>query len=306
VSLTRWLPNHLGLSLRPASRRNRRAARPTVRPTLQALEDRWLPSTLTVTTAADSGVGSLRAEIAASKLNDTIVFNPSLNGQTITLTSELMIQHSLTIAGPGPGNLTISGNFASRVFEVAQKQTNGTKVTLSGLTINDGVAHDHLGGGAIENWGVLTVSNCTLTGNSAPGASGGAIFNGGFSTMTVSGCTLSGNSASRGGAIDTKNAATVIGCTISGNTAAMGGGISNGVSTLTVDHCTVSGNVATSAGGGIYTDVYGTVTVKNYSSITGNTAPLGYGADVYNQSVLYLDSTSAIDILDGNPAVPIS
>jgi hypothetical protein len=67
----------------------------------------------------------------------------------------------------------------------------------------------------------------------------------------------------------------------------------------------VSGNVATSARGGIDTGVNGTVTVKNSSSITGNTAPLGFGADVYNQSVLYLDSTSAIGILDGNPAVPI-
>jgi hypothetical protein len=48
------------------------------------------------------------------------------------------------------------------------------------------------------------------------------------------------------------------------------------------------------------------VTVRNDTSITGNTAPLGFGADVYNQSVLYLDSASAIGILDGNPAVPIS
>jgi len=47
------------------------------------------------------------------------------------------------------------------------------------------------------------------------------------------------------------------------------------------------------------------VTVKNSSSITGNTAPVGFGADVYNLGVLYLDSTSIIGILDGNPAVPI-
>ena len=50
---------------------------------------------------------------------------------------------------------------------------------------------------------------------------------------------------------------------------------------------------------------YGTVTVKNSSSITGNTAPVGFGADVYNQGVLYLDSSSTIGILDGNPAVRI-
>jgi hypothetical protein len=67
----------------------------------------------------------------------------------------------------------------------------------------------------------------------------------------------------------------------------------------------LSGNIATSAGGGIYTSGYGSVTIKNDSMITGDTAPLGFGADVYNLGVLYLDSTSTIGILDGNPAVPI-
>jgi hypothetical protein len=48
-----------------------------------------------------------------------------------------------------------------------------------------------------------------------------------------------------------------------------------------------------------------TVTVKNSSSIAGNTAPAGFGADVYNLAVLYLDSTSTIGVLNGNPAMPI-
>jgi hypothetical protein len=293
--------NNGGLSFRPASRRRAPAARPTFRPTLQALEDRWLPSTLTVLNNLDSGAGSLRAAIAASKPNGTIIFNPSLNGQTITLTSgELIISNSLTIAGPGAGNLTISGNFASRVFEVGQTQTNAIKVTLSGLTISNGVAQDGLGGGAIENFVSLTVSNCTLSGNAALGGRGGAIFNTGIG-LTVSGCTLSNNSAAMaGGAIFTRNQTTVVGCTISGNSAPQGGGIDDALG-LTVDHCTVSGNVATSAGGGIYIE-NGPVTIQNDSMITGNTALLGFGADVSNQGVLYLDSTSTIGILDGNPA----
>jgi hypothetical protein len=47
------------------------------------------------------------------------------------------------------------------------------------------------------------------------------------------------------------------------------------------------------------------LTVKNSSSITGNTAPAGHGADVYSLGVLYLDATSVIGILGGNPVVPI-
>src|SRR6516165_10518861 len=69
---------------------------------LEALEDRWLPSTLTVLNNLDSGGGSLRAEVAAASSGDTIVFNKSLVGQTITLTSgDLAITKSLTIDGLG-------------------------------------------------------------------------------------------------------------------------------------------------------------------------------------------------------------
>jgi hypothetical protein len=69
-----------------------------------------LLSTLTVTNNDDSGPGSLRAAIAAASSGETINFAPSLDGQTITLTSgELDIARSLDIEGPGAGRLTVSG-----------------------------------------------------------------------------------------------------------------------------------------------------------------------------------------------------
>jgi hypothetical protein len=52
------------------------------------LEDRTVLSTLTVTNALDSGANSLRDAIQHAKDGDMIVFDPSLNGQTITLTSD--------------------------------------------------------------------------------------------------------------------------------------------------------------------------------------------------------------------------
>ena len=54
---------------------------------LESLENRRLLSALTVSSAADSGIGSLRAQIAAAQSGDTINFAPGLAGQTITLTS---------------------------------------------------------------------------------------------------------------------------------------------------------------------------------------------------------------------------
>src|SRR5262245_51241560 len=130
---------------------------------LEGLEQRWVPSTLTVTNNQDSGSGSLRAEIKAVNSGDTIVFDPSLDGQTITLTSgELLIKKNLTISGPGAAQLTISVSVRhpSRVFQVA----SGMQVTLSGLTISNGRA---VNGGGILNNGTLTVSNSTLSGNYA-------------------------------------------------------------------------------------------------------------------------------------------
>src|SRR6266404_1827545 len=65
--------------------------------------------TLTVTTTNDSGPGSLRQAIADAQDGDTIQFDPSLNGRTITLTSgELVINKNITIAGPGGDLLTVS------------------------------------------------------------------------------------------------------------------------------------------------------------------------------------------------------
>src|SRR5262249_30624981 len=78
-------------------------------PRLEGLEDRTVPSTLTVTNNLDSGSGSLRYAITHAHDGDTIAFAPGLAGQTIALTSdELAIKNSVDIEGPGASLLTIS------------------------------------------------------------------------------------------------------------------------------------------------------------------------------------------------------
>jgi predicted outer membrane repeat protein len=196
---TSWLRNRT-LTDTPRRRTKRRSVALRVRPQLEALDERCLPSTLTVTNTLDSGPGSLRAEIAAAAAQggDTIVFSSTLKGQ-ITLTGEeLLINKSLTIQGPGAGQLAISGGNSSRVFEVAA----GVQDTLAGLTITGGdgnpaaAAFDGNGGGAILNWGTLTLSSSTVSGNTAY-PSGGGIYSAG--ALTISSSTVSGNSASIGG-----------------------------------------------------------------------------------------------------------
>src|SRR5262249_22586218 len=150
---------------------------------LEALEDRALPSTLTVLNALDSGVGSLRDVIKKANSGDTIVFASSLNGQTITLTSgELGISKSLDIEGPGAGLLAISGNNASRVFDISQNQKT-VAVTIAGLTIQNGFASGGDGGGILNVSSSLTLNNDVLSNNEAFANSpylesrGGAITN---------------------------------------------------------------------------------------------------------------------------------
>ena len=64
---TSWLRNWKS---NPGTRghSHRRSAAPRFRPRLKALEDRWMPSTLTVTNNLDSGRGSLRYEIPTRRI----------------------------------------------------------------------------------------------------------------------------------------------------------------------------------------------------------------------------------------------
>src|SRR5262249_49668572 len=114
-----WLRNWV--SRRALRIRQHRAAPPRFRPRLETLQHRDLPSPLTVLNTTDSGPGSLRAKIPTAGNKDTIIFNSSLAGQTITLTSgELVIDKSLNIEGPGGNDspVIIDANFTSRVFHL--------------------------------------------------------------------------------------------------------------------------------------------------------------------------------------------
>lgn len=254
LNLIQALANYTS-SASGTSRRGRRAPPHGVsrrwRPTFEALESRAMLSTLTVLNNLDSGPGSLRAEIAAAQNGDTIVFAPSLNGQTIALSGgELSITKSVNIEGPGASELTVSGtasvggnNYFSRVFEVNATQP----VTISGLSIADG--HGGQNGGAIFNHTALTINNCNLSGSDAD--YGGAIDNVGTMTISDSGVYSNLATESGGGAIENSGTMIVSSSSIDSNSAVeYGGGIRN-LGTLTVSNSNVSYNNARVDGGGI-------------------------------------------------------
>src|SRR5208337_2980124 len=240
-----WGHQHHRLAPRRQPPRRRSAE-----PRLERLEDRTVLSTLTVMNNADIGLGSLRAAIITANTNgdptNTITFAPRLAGRTITLTSgELAITKSLDIEGPGADKLTISGNDASRVFEIGRRAT----VTLANLTIANGwtisnqvvskrgkVVSGELGGGGILNDAdaTLNLTSCAVVNNQAIAGDKLDVFGGGLlnlGTATVTSSTFTGNKAMGGG-----NSSTIF-------TGSQGGGIDNfGGATLKVDYSTFINN----------------------------------------------------------------
>lgn len=231
-------------------------------------------TTFTVMNTADSGPGSLRQAIINANTNpgaDTINFQAGLTG-TITLTSGQLptITENLTITGPGAPVITVSGNHASGIFEIA----SGVIVAISELTI--GNAFHFAGGGVLNNGGTLSVSNSTLSGSSS--SAGGGIANLG-GRVTITNSTFSGNTASGGGIFNQGGTVIITSSTISNNSAAGGGGIFNQGGTVTVTNSTISNNSATlggfAMGGAIFIDS-GTVNIAN-STLSGNLAINGGG-----------------------------
>jgi hypothetical protein len=315
--MTLWL----ALSDKPARRAVRRR-RPAFRgPMLEALEDRSLPSVLMVMNPNDKGPGSLRDAITGAKSGDTIEFAPSLDGQTITLTSDqLTINNSLDIEGPGAGLLTISGNCQNRIFNINE----GLNVTIDGLTLTQGRAVGGVGnfdssggGGAILNGGImLSLANDVFSDNVSLGgsgniANGGAIANFKTGSLMVSNSTFlnnradgsvkGANSAVGGAIFSDKNApnVTVTGCTFTGNQAIGGNGGK-----------LPSGSFQLGAANGGAISVEGpslTLTVSD-STFTGNEAIAGSGGSAPNGNNLgaYLLDTSsggAISCADVSPLV---
>jgi hypothetical protein len=297
MRLFSWLKNWTGLDHSRGARRTGSGRKPATRCrlTLEVLECRDVPSTLTVTSLADGGNpgdGSLRSAITAAHAGDTIVFDSTLSNQTITLTSgQLVINKSLTIQGYV--GIDGGGQGGSRVFEVDGAQTN---VTLSVLTISGGQgtafpqsfqtpgSFDGLGGG-IYNAGNLTL-NCNIINN------GGYYGTSGSDTSSVR----------AGGGIYNAGTLTVVG-TISGNYAGdefghqgNGGGIYN-AGTLTVssnlsDNHAYGSGADGGNGGGIYNAANATATVKYDTHITENSASI-LGGGIYNAGTLTLGSLNS-------------
>lgn len=258
------------------------------------------PPTGQVTSALDSGAGSLREVIAAAPAGAVIRFDPTLAGQSIRLASELVLAKNLTIDAMDPAvAVTLEGNGTERVLRVAPD----CAVTVRGLTLKNGKSSGGGGlngfGGGLCNEGVTTLERCALIANQST-AYGGGVHNALNATLTVRASSFENNSANLyGGALSNSGTLTVDGSSFASNRSNYegggvysdsygvltlenstftanhavyyGGAIFNG-SPLTLRHGTLVGNTAERIGGGVYNDYFGTLRYEN-SVIVGNQAP---------------------------------
>jgi hypothetical protein len=252
---------------------------------------------------ADSGDCSSSASPCATI---TYALTQANSGDTIEVSGTIDDNPTVTMAVaiaqmPGGSPAVVSGDTDGSVFTINSKAD--AEVTLDGITVENGESN-YGGGIAINGNSIVTVTNSTISGNTASdGGQGGGIYNN--ASVTVTNSTISGNTASnggQGGGIYADGTATVTDSTISLNAAedgGQGGGIYND-GTATVTDSTISGNTAADGGQGAGLDNQGLVTVTD-STIAGNTLPGaggGQGGGIYNDSTAVVtDST-----ISGNTA----
>jgi hypothetical protein len=266
--------------------------------------------TLTVTSAADNGPGTLRDTIAAANDGDTIQFAvPS--GQTITLHSgELLIDKNITISGPGPSVLAVSrvnGPYTLRIFHILP----GHAVVIEGLTISGGFTPES-GGGLFNEQASLTLNDCAVLSNSSYGSRGGGIYSSGASaTLTIRNSRVSNNANygsgdfeddGKGGGIYSEGTLTITDSIVSGNRVRVeppqnlgkaGGIFSTGA--LEITNSTISNNGSGHVGGGVFSD-NAPLTITN-TTISDNTT-FGFGGGIFCGSATIINCT-----ISGNSAI---
>ena len=243
--------------------------------------------TIVVDTTSDAvalsdGVTSLREAIELAEQapgENIITFDESLfigGAQTILLgdedgngsvegteaSSQLYIDSSLSIVGPGSDQLTISGNDQTRLFEISAIGV----ASISGVTLRDGKASS---GGGIHNKGDLTLKKVAVTSNEATTGAGGGIYTGSNASLTIRNSDITNNH--------------VLG--LDGDFIEhFGGGVAIAGGDVNVERTTIEGNSSEYFGGGIASHLYETTNSFSLrsSSVSGNQSQFASGVSVIN------------------------
>jgi hypothetical protein len=279
-----------------------------MRPRLEQLEDRTLPSNYSALTVSDL-IADINAANAAGGTNTITLTAPTTSPYVLTAVDNttdganglpvIAKKDILTIIGIGDTieRSAVSGTPDFRLFDVA----NGASLTLQSLTLQNGLAFgsgSSAEGGAIHNQGTLVLSGVTVQSNTAQGSggassqagddsSGGGIWSG--SSLTLENGTLVQNNQAIGGFGGTpSNCTNHFKAGVGGN--ASGGGLYVAGGTANLTGVTVNNNIAQAGGGGELC----------------NTIPPGFNGpgNAYGGGIYVAAGTVALasDTMDGNLA----
>jgi hypothetical protein len=237
--------------------------------------------------AIDSEV-SLREAVERTEVNpnqDTIDFNSSLSGATITLgkdvngnsiaTGELSITESVTIDG------TIDGAGPSNVSLNITIDASGNDPTPNSTPLDSNTSDDGDG---------IRIFNITDPADTAP-------------LVTMIGLKLTGGDVDgNGGAIQSTTGLKLENCVIEGNSATSQGGglymdVFGSARFLELKHTQVRGNIAFEGGGVFVNTSEAGISIVESSSITGNTATSSVG-NIGRGGGLFVEGIAQINISD--------
>jgi len=221
---------------------------------------------------------TLREALFVAGPADRVVLLPA----TYTLSQGPLIFGNDTVVGAGARATVIDGANSSKVISVS-----GGASAISGVTITRGngleLQQPQVGGAIVVRGataaGSLTVTDSTITGNTALAGGGIAVITGG--TLSLVRSTVSGNVST-------------------GTAGSHGGGIYQAGGVLSITNSTISGNIArdtpttfgTANGGGIYVSTSGTLTTQNVT-LSNNRASTDDGLfrDLTGSATVTLRST---------------
>jgi parallel beta-helix repeat protein len=227
---------------------------------------------------------------------------------TISNNSSSSVGGGLTNEGTATlSDVTVSRNNASRGG--GGLLSTGT-LAMTGCTVNVNSASYYGGGLVAYHGGKITLTNCTVSGNSTAGGGGGAANV--LGTLALSNCTVSGNSAGgSGGGLDNGSASTPVLATSKATPAGGSGAGANYESTMSLTNCTVSGNTAYGGDGGVAN--YDTLSLTN-TIVAGNNGGDVGGSYTGSHNLIggdpllsalgdYAGPTATIALLPGSPAI---
>ena len=218
-------------------------------------------ATFEVTSLLDDGSGgTLREQIEAANAApgaDTITFDSSLSGGTITLTGVIGVNDDLSIVGLGQSELTLRTIIGDVLYLY-----NGAAVTLSEVTISDAESE----GIVAEASGDLSLSSVTVSG----AGSNGLRFDSPGADLSIVDSMIDGN-GTNGIFVDAANYVEVSASSLSDNASA-GAALDATLTGLMIDGSSFDDNGQM----GLSSDL-----VDRTTRITGSTFDNNVGAGVY-------------------------